>query len=93
VQENFMAAHEGARRIKLIGKLFIAIGSFLGLAWWFVGHSPSGFDPGNPSGNPYGELVGLMLLPFPVGGAIWVLGWIVEGFFKQPDVGRQMRQP
>jgi hypothetical protein len=73
-----MAIHQGARRIKLVGKSLMIFGSLALLFLW---------------GAPRSQSLSLTLLPFVVGGVIWVIGWIVDGFSGQPDVGRQTRQP
>jgi hypothetical protein len=43
--------------------------------------------------GPFEQLAAFMFLPLLVGGTMWIGGWILEGFAKQSDVGRQMRQP
>jgi hypothetical protein len=83
-----MAVFEGARRIKLIGKIFIVFGGFVALVLWLVALSSGTMKVG-----PFEQLAAFMFLPLLVGGTMWIGGWILEGFAKQSDVGRQMRQP
>ena len=66
-----MAKHEGIRRIKIVGKLMMLLGATLAtLIWILTGPASSIFTL-------------LLLLPGPVllGGLVWALGWILEGFY------------
>ncbi len=76
-----MATLEGARRTKRAGQLIAVFGGFVGLAVWLIAFT--------------GELShgGIFVLPIGVGGFVSGVGMILERSAKQPDVGRQMRQP
>jgi hypothetical protein len=70
-----------ARRIQRVGQLIAVIGGALGLAsWLFVFKG----DLSRPI---------LFLWPMGLGSVIALVGLILERYAKQPDVGRQMRQP
>jgi len=77
-----MATIEGARRIQRVGRIIYLIGGALGLGvWLFVFKG----DLSRPSI--------LFLWPIGLGSVIALVGVILERSAKQPDVGRQMRQP
>jgi len=75
-----MAAFEGGRRVKL--------GGCIALVLWLVALSSGTMKVG-----PFEQLAAFMFLPLFVGETIWIGGWVLEGFAKQSNVGRQMRQP
>jgi hypothetical protein len=70
-----MDTHEGARRIKLIGKSLMVLAALDVLFFWGAGG---------------GSLLLFTLLPFVFGAAMWIVGWVVDGFSQQPNVGRQI---
>jgi hypothetical protein len=74
-----MAAYEGIRRIKMLGKLFVfgGIGSAVILGGSLV---VTGFTRVPLIASP-GILLPLTIPMILLGGALWILGWILEGFF------------
>jgi hypothetical protein len=73
-----MAADEGVRRVKLLGRTMTigGIGSAVILFAFFTILRGSNF--------------GINLLPLVVvlgliGGALWILGWVLEGFLGSPE--------
>ena len=76
-----MAAHEGIRRIKVLGRLFVLGG--IGSAVILGGSLLLGaFGRVEPSASS------VVLLPLTVplilvGGALWILAWVLEGFLSR----------
>jgi hypothetical protein len=77
-RETSMVTIEGARRIQRVGRIIALIGGAFGLALWLFVFKG---DLSRPAI--------LFLWPMSLGGAIALVGWILERSAKQPDVGRQ----
>jgi hypothetical protein len=74
-----MATVAVARRIQRVGQLVSVIGGALGLALWLFVFKGDLSRPGI-----------LFFWPMVLGSVIALVGWILERFAKQPDVGRQI---
>jgi hypothetical protein len=74
-----MAAIEGVRRIKGLGKWIIIIGSIAAVVLWVVAMLFY-----QPKINPVAQLIAFLLPPLILGGLIWIFGWIIEGFTMEP---------
>lgn len=73
-----MAKSEGARRIIITGKVIILIGITLGVMTWVILFN-------FPQLLTAGILIaGPALYVAALGGLVWAVGWIVQGF-NQPD--------
>ena len=71
-----MYTNEGLRRIHLLGKRIMLFGTLAAVVFWLLetfvlrdGRSIAPF-----------ELLILIINPLLLGGALWVIAWIVEGF-------------
>jgi hypothetical protein len=74
-----MARLEGARRIQLVGKWIMLIGCTLATLFWT-------FEVKNTSASVAFTSLALMLVPpLLLGGIVWVVGWIIEGFQSPPS--------
>jgi hypothetical protein len=72
-----MPAIEGALRIKRLGRYILWFGSAAMLLLWLVAAL------GNRGRvEAFREVLAFVLLPVAAGGAIWTVGWILEGFFR-----------
>ncbi len=83
-----MAANEGVKRIKTIGRTLVLGGAVSALV---LAVCMEVLRVYSLAATPLLPLVFFLLL---AGGMIWVGGWVLEGFFgarkrEQPDVGRQ----
>lgn len=68
-----MAASEGLRRVQLLAKRVAIFGPMAGLLFcglFFAGTGSIGLP----------EIFISMVFPALVGGLIWVVGWVVQGF-------------
>ncbi len=75
-----MAGQEGARRIQSIGKWIILIGCTLAGISWFLA--------ANRSAAPaaaFGFFLFMFVPSLFLGGIIWAIGWIIEGFQRPPS--------
>jgi len=78
-----MAIQDGARRITQGGSLITTIGGFVGIVLCLIAFT----------GKLSYLWPKLFLVPVVVGSVISLVGVAMEKFAKQPDVGRQTRQP
>jgi hypothetical protein len=90
--ESSMANVEGATRMKGLGRMVFKFGLFFTVVGGLAAFLPllvafTGYGPPQVTWlAPLPTLVGVMmltylgLLPQVVGGALWVCGWVVEGF-------------
>ena len=72
-----MAPQEGARRIKIVGQFIILIGCTVVVFLWlsfFVARGSFGLV----------ELAVMLITPVALGGLVWAVGWVVEGFSQHP---------
>jgi hypothetical protein len=72
-----MASQEGAHRIKTLGKLIILIGCTIVVLLWlslFGAHGNMGLV----------ELLVMLMTPATLGGLVYALGWILEGYNQPP---------
>ena len=72
-----MAAHEGARRIKAVGRTMLLGGAASSVTFVVC---LALFRASSIVMN----LLPFMLLLIPVGVALWIGGWVVEGFLARP---------
>jgi hypothetical protein len=81
-----MNIHEGAGRMKRAGQwLFVAPSTFLILCW-VIGVAAGQLNRG--IGFLFGPVMIFAVLALYLaiaGGVLWLAGWIVEGFAKEPD--------
>ena len=74
-----MALHEGCRRLRKVGRIFILFGMGLALLGTIVVGVAAGFQAVNAA-----PLITVLLPPILfaeiIGGALWIVGWVVEGF-------------
>jgi uncharacterized membrane protein len=73
--------YERAKRVQRVGWLVSTVGGSVGLAVWFFAFS-----------GDLNRMGAVMLIVFG-GSVVSVIGYILERFAKQLDVGRQTRQP
>ena len=69
----------GARRIKRLGQLILALGSLAAVALWLIVELN-----GMAKVGPVEQLLFLLLFPVFFGGVLWMGGWILEGFLQPP---------
>ena len=74
-----MARLEGARRIQLVGKWIILIGCTLATLFWILALT----NTSAPAAFAYFAL--MFVPPLFLGGIVWVVGWIIEGFQSPPS--------
>ncbi len=72
-----MAAVEGARRIRQLGKFVLVVGSLCAFTLWVVAEAT-----GKTKVGPLEQLIAFLFLPLFFGGILWLVGWILEGFLK-----------
>jgi uncharacterized integral membrane protein len=74
-----MAQLEGARRIQLVGKWIILIGCTLATLFWILAFQ-------NTSASAaFISFAVIFMPPLFLGGIVWVVGWIIEGFQNPPS--------
>ena len=73
-----MYTNEGLRRIHLLGKRIMLFGTLAAVVFWLL-ETFVLRGPGNTSIAPF-ELLILMIYPLLLGGTLWVIAWVVEGF-------------
>ena len=74
-----MAQLEGSRRIQLVGKWIMLIGCTLVTLFWT-------FEVKNTAASAAFTSLAVMLVPsLFLGGIVWVIGWIIEGFQSPPS--------
>ena len=69
-----MAHVEGARRVKIAGKLVALLGCTLTTLFWIPATNEMGVGPA------FGILFFWLLPSLALGGIIWIAGWMIEGF-------------
>ncbi|MGO9231322.1 MAG: hypothetical protein ACLQKA_19200 [Bryobacteraceae bacterium] len=79
---------EGARRIKRLGQAIMILGSFAVLGPWIVIEI---FLP--TMAGPWELLIALLAIPMLLGGTLWDLGWILEGFLSPTPHGANAAGP
>jgi len=73
-----MAWQEGAQRIKTVGKFIILISCTIGVVVWRVLFRAQG-------GIGLVELMVVLITPVTLGGLVYALGWILEGYQRPPS--------
>jgi hypothetical protein len=86
---------EGARRIKRVGLIVMVVGSFVAVILWIIALL---WQMGPPNNSPFrlgavlASLLFALFVPLFFGGALWTLGWILEGFLR-PSGKDKMAKP
>jgi hypothetical protein len=74
-----MNTAEGIRRIRVAGKCVMFFGPLTIVTLWFLS-----YEFGNMLGGLLTQLFFFAMWPLCIGGAMWGIAWIVEGFLTSP---------